>query len=383
MTINFYLNIGNRKSKDNKPLNKEMAIFCYIRENYNTLAINTGLKVLPKYFNNKKHRVSSSYPNYAEINNLLELFKNRILNIKLKYEIENINPTWDGLKKVIKDKFSKTSDYTTADIINKYLEFKESKVKEITVRDIKQILSYLHPIASEDIRNFDSIDYIQKSFNLLSDGVSNSTKKVRLQNYKSFLIWCFENSYIKTDNYKKFQPEIKIVKTETYTVLNLNDIHKFYNADTTIELENYKKLFLLQITTGQRIEDIINFDISQVKNNIWSFNQSKTNKFVEVPLLDCILSYIFEFNVKFKKHNNTTLNTKLKQICKVANIDNYDKITTHTLRHSFVSLLAESNIDNNTIDFLTGHKNNSMQFRYFSVTDFQQLKNKLENIFKL
>jgi integrase len=147
-------------------------------------------------------------------------------------------------------------------------------------------------------------------------------------------------------------------------------------------------LILLGYFTGQRLGDCVTLEWKQVdmRNHVIHFKQKKTGKKVAVPMtedLDEHLQFLSEFiDGKFVcpelaergSGGAHGLSESFGRIVKRAGIDSqrikgkgnihFNRLTFHSLRHSFNSTMAEAGVSQETRMKLTGHSSILMNDRY-------------------
>ena len=147
-------------------------------------------------------------------------------------------------------------------------------------------------------------------------------------------------------------------------------------------------LILLGYFTGQRLGDCVTLEWKQVdmKNHLIHFKQGKTGKKVTVPMtedLDEHLQFLTEFiDSKFVcpelaergSGGAHGLSESFGRIVKRAGIDSqrvkgkgkiyFNRLSFHSLRHSFNSTMAEAGVSQETRMKLTGHSSILMNDRY-------------------
>ncbi len=147
-------------------------------------------------------------------------------------------------------------------------------------------------------------------------------------------------------------------------------------------------LILLGYFTGQRLGDCVTLEWKQVdmQKHVIYFKQKKTGKKVQMPMTDDLdehLQFLTEFiDSKFVcpelaergSGGAHGLSESFGRIVKRAEIDSqrikgkgtihFNRLTFHSLRHSFNSTMAEAGVSQETRMKLTGHSSISMNDRY-------------------
>lgn len=137
-----------------------------------------------------------------------------------------------------------------------------------------------------------------------------------------------------------------------------------------------KRAFLFSVLTGLRHSDVYRLKWGQIHTDHINFSQKKTGATNQIPLNDSAIKLLG------KKKDPGTLVFKIPQIhrtnaiikawVKDAGINKH--ITYHCARHSFVSLLADLDINQKTVSELAGHASTQETERYTHVTDSMKRK---------
>lgn len=113
------------------------------------------------------------------------------------------------------------------------------------------------------------------------EGLLNDTIHKYISTLKVFLKWCNDNDYlVHPDVFKTQKTNFKKKAYNEIIALSESEIQKLMNHDLSDRpsLERVRDLFCLLCYTGQRFEDLINFDPKDIKNNAWDFISVKVKK---------------------------------------------------------------------------------------------------------
>ena len=135
--------------------------------------------------------------------------------------------------------------------------------------------------------------------------------------------------------------------------LSESEIQKLMNHDLSDRpsLERVRDLFCLLCYTGQRFEDLINFDPKDIKNNAWDFISVKVKKRVIVPFEGYIApakDILERIGYSVPKISNQKFNEYIKTVGKLAGMDEIIKITRYSGKQKLV-------IEKRKYDFLSSH----------------------------
>lgn len=302
----------------------------------------------------------------------------------LKVKYENIN-----YENIRYDKLQ--YHYKILDEYEKYLNECNLSWKTIQTRILfsRRFLTYIFDNNIE-IKNI-TIDIVNNYFNKYS---YYKDKRGLYSTTKLFLKYLFNNNvlsvplHLKIFNYRMPYPStIPSVWSEE----NINKLLNVIDRNTSIGKRNYA-ILLISTKLGLRAVDIFNLKFSNINwsNNYIEFNQSKTNGYVKLPLLNsvgnaiidylkdgrpnCDLDYIFLRHKKpYKKL--VTLYATIEKYIKNSDIkfECAQKKGMHSFRHTVGSNLLNKNIPINTIAPILGHSNSNSTTIYLKC-DKEKLK---------
>ena len=178
-------------------------------------------------------------------------------------------------------------------------------------------------------------------------------------------------------------------KNEYVIYLNEKDLSKINKLRcNNRRLENARKWILLGCQLGQRGEDLLNLNESNISeyngNKYFEFIQKKTSKAIKIPIhseINKILKTGFPYKVSLQKLNEAIhdvcelaeINEEIEGVKKISNrnvIDVYPKyklISSHSLRRSFASNYY-GKINTNLLMSITGHTTERMFLNYIGKT---------------
>lgn len=212
---------------------------------------------------------------------------------------------------------------------------------------------------------------------------------------KKFYDWCYENKIT------SFSGEMLIPKivwhrnTKVRTYYSKEEIEKLMNVidvSTPLGKEDYLIISLI-VYYGLRISDVNHLKISNInfESNTLNLIQHKTNKKIELPLIDEVKYPLLDYlkNVRIKDFNTDyifidTKTGNLKNINKKGYIVkkyllkaginiNGRKHGFHCLRHSFSTMLLNENVSLYTISKILGHTHVDTTMNYLDI-DINKLK---------
>lgn len=218
-----------------------------------------------------------------------------------------------------------------------WLDMKETNVRtethkryKVSINSFLNVIGHSSPLSALDNNCIEEYKSVCKLFN------SNGGINVNLRGIKCFLLWAYEEGYIKS------MPKVKMMPTEKKKpkYINDSDWDRIISIDINqTNLDFYKRVFTLYRDTGVRRSEPI---LGRIEGNflIVDAKHSKTGIEKEIPLDSNQIKVVRELQVEKDAHLKagsklvTFKNkfTKLfKDICNELEID----ASLHSLRHTF------------------------------------------------
>jgi len=379
----------------------ECSLWCYVRENKETIYLNTGQKVNPDLWDNKLQRANPRLTrdniikgSLKSLNQYLNAFESKIFDIERIIRSKQQDIPFNTIADSIKRQFDKKK-VGLFDIYDEFVKIKRQEVSKQAIfkfMRVKSLLEDYQKLNHEQL-SFDKITplFFSKFYSFLIENKNmiNNTANKNIQFLKTFLIWANNNSYTDNSSYKVFKS-----KSESNEVIYLteSELMKLYNLQIEEDrLKRVRDIFVFQCFTGVRYSDIQNISREDIKNSTWNVRTQKTHQIIEIPLNSFALSILARYN-EFPQPlpiiSNQKMNDYLKELCKKAEINErvktvkykgserietsykkYEVIGTHTARRTFISLSLQKGMKPDVIMAITGHTTYRMMQRYLKIAD--------------
>lgn len=291
--------------------------------------------------------------------------------------------------------------------IDDYINSKKGSVKQCTINVINEMKYHLFTYQSYRKKKitfecFDC-DFYTAYYNFLANEISHQRKLTPLKglrlntigksikHLKAFLKNRMKKkiiSYIDLSDYKSPAEEGDAI------YLNWQEVSKIYHLDLTHHryLEKYRDLFVLGCLTGFRFSDYSEIRPDEVRDGMLYVTQQKTSQSVIVPLRQEAKAILIDkYNMQLPQIDNASLNAHIKEVCKLAGIDEMIKIThrrrndiieeakpkyawvvTHTCRRSFCTNEYLAGTPCDLIMAVSGHKTEKAFKRYIKAEKIQK-----------
>ncbi|NJB82049.1 tyrosine-type recombinase/integrase [Wenyingzhuangia aestuarii] len=309
-----------------------------------------------------------------------------------------INITSSYIKEQLDIEFNVISQ--TKSFFNTYDEFTEEQIKrqlwqEATIKryqNIKNILSEFqekrkynlnfNTINSRFLSEFTDFCYVYRKH-------STNTFSRNLGLFITFLNWSLKNKHTFNAEFKNFKKPQRVLTRQE--ALTKEDIEKIYNHKfDSKKHEITKDLFIIQCLTGVRYEDVHRIGRANTFEEYIMVKDGKdpTKSERSIPLLPITKEILIKYDYKLPERSNQKQNDYIKEILKELGFTReveytvakgskhikytkpfYKRITTHTARRSYITIMRNHGIADKTIMSLSGHKDIRTFNMYHQVDD--------------
>jgi hypothetical protein len=381
--------------------------------------LNTGIQIPIQYWNKKTRRISKDLPldygNILELENMLTqklrkaedmvnyaLKQKNVCPMKFLKENFNLNENW-GFEQMSDDKKSLNVFWN----IDEYARAKEGSVKKCTINVINAMKAHLQLFQAyrKEPISFDSFDaqFYEDFVYYLTYEIPQVRRKELITGLKANSVGKtikHLKSFLKDRMRKKIIPfmdlsAFKVMEEEVDAVyLSWKELSAIYhlNLNQQPQLEKYRDLFVLGCLTGFRFSDYSDIKPEEVRDGMLYVNQTKTLSTVVVPLkTDARHILIEKYNMQMPQVSNVNFNFYIKEVAKLAGIDEQIKIThkrgnrvseeikpkyawvtSHTCRRSFCTNEYLDGTPTNLIMAISGHKTEKAFRRYIKADQVQK-----------
>ena len=351
--------------KDKKKLDGTYPLYYSIILNSKQLRLPVGKSINEKFWDKK-----SSYPKGQGLGMLTSKLKKREQEIRdFSLERESIGKelTLNSIKEF----------YNGAGTKDFYALFDEAC--KIKFTDLAEGTKYHYTLLRKQLKDYSpnlsliDVDYkfCANFFHYLEveKQIGNSGRATRRKKLVAIFEELIRLGYTK-ENPCKAIPRPKEVQREEY--LTTEEVKKLTNLNLefgsrTRGLEITRDLFLFSCYTGLRYSDVRGLSPKNIKENHIIIVVKKTKEKLYIPLTDNSKEILNKYLNKnnefvFPLRENVTVNLDLKIIAKKLKISK--RVSFHTARHTFGTLLAQGNVQAFDLMKLMGHKSVEMTMRY-------------------
>lgn len=271
-----------------------------------------------------------------------------------------------------------------------FAEWIQASVRRCAVRtmdryryQVREFLTFLGPLGKQPLRSVFPV-HIEGYLNrLLDSGIAPTTAILAIKTLSGAFGRAVKFGYIDR-NPVVVVPLPKASNSERET-FSLAEVEKLVEASSDIE---WQTVILLGAYTGARLSDCVSmtWDHVDAESGFLRFVQRKTGRKVLVPLHPRLVSHLHHLSTfraigpltptlaTWPTSGNNGLSRGFTKIVRRAGLDpmvvqgrgkaKFTKRSFHSLRHGFISALANSGVSEEVRMKLTGHANSGVHQRY-------------------
>lgn len=218
---------------------------------------------------------------------------------------------------------------------------------------------------------------------------------------KTFLYWSIQNKFTYHDEFKKFK-NIKRFATDE-VALTKEQIDELFNFDLTENdrLRKVRDLFVFGAATSLRFENFINVNKRDIYDGFINVIDVKDNtKTLSIPINHYSKTVLKKYDYVLPVISNQNFNKYIKELFKLMKYDDiikktmkygneivetesflYEKISSHTARRSFITIMKNNSVPDKIIMSYTGHKSLEVFNNYYRPNQEHRI-NFMNQVFK-
>jgi integrase len=397
---------------------KETLIYftCFFKNETKKFIYSTGEKINPinwdfvnKFpFSNGKNKSKFSDTTIKQLNRYSDL----LLELESNYKRMKDEMTSKVLRKAFDEEFKRT--ITGKNIFfDAYDEFTSEKEKNkdwshATVKRYKNIKTML--------KNFEEKKNYKLTFNSINDTFHaeftsycmddlnhiNNTYSRNLGLVKSFLYWAKDKKYTYNDAFVSFKKKERVITNQI--ALTLEDLNKLMDFKfESNKLEKIRDVFVFQCVTGMRYSELSLVKRSNVSDDEITLKEEKdTSKEArKIPLISISRYILSKYDYSLPLLTNQKYNDYIKEVFQVMEYTHkvqkvttkgkenikedlffYDRISTHTARRTFITIMKRQGKSDKLIAKITGHNDMKTLNQYYQVDD-SHTKEAMNEVFNI
>lgn len=397
--------------------------YCFSPEKRTLLS--TGISIPPEYWKSRMQKISSGLPpefgDYSVFNDLLVQQFRKVEDLILKAiksrELNHIEYVKDRFSADVMKLEEENRAHDIPDIflhIDEFIKSKERTVRPCTVGVITCMKEHLQEfekfrqekITYETINTSFYEDFVHfLTYHIVKKRRKEEIKGLKLNTIGKTIKWL--KNFLQSRIGKVGVPLIdlrsfKFLEENVDSVyLGWAEISRIYHLDLSeiSYLAKYRDLFVLGCLTGLRFSDYSGIKPEDLRDGMLHIRQTKTGASVVIPLRkDAVNILIEKYKMNMPKVSNPDFNYYIKEVAKLAGIDEpvkithkrgnniieetrpkYAWVTSHTCRRSFCTNEFLDGTPVMLIMSISGHKSEK-QFRRYVKADNLQKAQMISNI---
>lgn len=231
---------------------------------------------------------------------------------------------------------------------------------------------------------------------------SSNTLRRNVGLFKTFLYWALENGYTYKTDFQKFKAP-KAQQTDE-VALTLQQVQEVFEHDFSKNerLEKVRDLFVFGCATGMRYSNYSKVAKKDIQNGMIKVRDKKNNyKTLEIPLNDFSIYVLKKYDYKLPKISNQKFNEYIKEVFQSLGYTEdvkktmkvgkeiieqinplYERISSHTARRSFITIMKNKKIPDKVIMSYTGHRSLEVFNKYYKPNN-EDRKDFMQTVWKI
>jgi len=352
----------------------------------------------PKNLNGRTDEANKHRAIKRQLDRYSNFFSDTIQNYKLANReiiVSDIKDDFDAEFKKTKAISSKFFDVYDIFITEKKNDYTEGANSDTTIKRYEYNKKLL--VDFQDNRNkkihFNQINksfynsFIEYCITVKSHSANTLRRNVGL--FKTFLYWSLENGHTYKTDFQKFKaPKAQETDEVALTFDQVKEVFE-YDLSQNPKLERVRDLFIFGCATGMRISNYSKVEKKDIHNGLIKVRDKKnTDKALEIPLNDFSQLILKKYNYQLPKISNQKFNDYIKDVFKLIGYDEnikktikigkdlieqinplYERISSHTARRSFITIMKNKKIPDKVIMSYTGHRSLEVFNKYYKPND--------------
>ena len=362
--------------KDKKKTDGTHPIYHQIIFNSEVLKLtvpNASLKL--SEWNEEMQCANRKFPDYKNLNYVLRQEKSKIEKFLFNCRVNETTVTKRRVKEFYSGKDNNKNDFYY--FFDQFYARKSTEIRKGTLAHYSLLKRQLKEYRSD--LTLVEIDYsfIDDFFHYLKIEklVGPSGIAMRRKNLITVFEFFMKKGLVDKNPVREFKKPKEKMREEFLTP---DELIRFKEVDLDIGRRSFglklsRDLFLFSCYTGLRFGDVVSLKFKHLNNGRIEKKMEKTGNLVTIPirpeakiLMDKHKTASMQEFV-FPYRSNVSINRDLKYIAKEANIDK--RVSHHTGRHSFGSILGMAGVQPFYIMKLMGHTDVRMTSRYVGTND--------------
>ncbi|SMO85227.1 Site-specific recombinase XerD [Chryseobacterium rhizoplanae] len=343
----------------------------------------------------------------------LDRYSSFFTEIVNRYKNINEELTVDILKQRFDEKFKKIT--VKSDFFRIYQEFLDEKENDYTGNSISNSTLKRYKCNKNLLEDFERNCKVKITLGKFDDKLYNKFLKYCIEEkkhsantlhrnvglLKTFLLWALNKKYTYNNNFITFKKPAKFTTDEI--ALNYEQVELIYNYDLSDNkrLERVRDLFVFGCTTGMRFGNYSTISRSDVDGNfIRVIDLKSKSKNLAIPLNSISKSILEKYDYNLPSITNQKMNEYIKEVFKKLEFTDeikktmkygdelvdqkaefWTRISSHTARRSFITIMKNKRVPDKVIMSYTGHTSLEVFNAYYRPSEDDKI-NYMNEVFK-
>ena len=343
----------------------------------------------------------------------LDRYSSFFTEIVNRYKNIDEELTVDILKQRFDEKFKKIT--VKSDFFRIYQEFLDEKENDYTGNSISNSTLKRYKCNKNLLEDFESNSKVKISLGKFDNKLYNKFLKYCIEEkkhsantlhrnvglLKTFLLWALNKKYTYNNNFIAFKKPAKFTTDEI--ALNYEQVELIYNYNLSENkrLEKVRDLFVFGCTTGMRFGNYSTISRSDVDGNfIRVIDLKSKSKNLAIPLNSISKSILEKYDYNLPSITNQKMNEYIKEVFKKLEFTDeikktmkygdelvdqkaefWTRISSHTARRSFITIMKNKRVPDKVIMSYTGHTSLEVFNAYYRPSEDDKI-NYMNEVFK-
>ncbi|WP_241280329.1 tyrosine-type recombinase/integrase [Chryseobacterium cucumeris] len=406
-----------------KEPNSDKETLIYFRAYFGTERKNfiysTGEKIKPSEWDLKNRQPNDlngrtmKAENHRTIKKQLDRYSSYFVEIVNRYKNINEELTIDVVRQRFDEKFKKIK--IKDDFFRLYEEFIEEKSNDYTGKGISKSTKTRYTFNKNLLFEFQNYYKIKISLGNFNEKMYNKFLKysVEIKDHsantvhrdvgllKTFLYWALNKKYTFNNEFINFKKPPKFQTDEI--ALNMEQVTKIYEHDFSQNkrLERVRDLFVVGCTTGMRFGNYSRISKNDIQDDFIRVTDLKSkSKKLAIPLNSISKEILEKYDYDLPKITNQKMNKYIKEVFQLLEFDDeikktmkygdelienstefWKRISSHTARRSFITIMKNKRVPDKVIMSYTGHTSLEVFNAYYRPSEEDKV-NYMNEVFK-
>jgi integrase len=402
---------------------KESLIYfsAYFKNEGKKLIYSTGETITPKEWNFKNRMPNdlsgrtTRADNHRTINMQLNRYTDFYIKIINRYIHSEQEITVENIRNAFDKEFKKTKT-GSRDFFAVYDKFMTEKINDKTDKPNATSTIKRYEYNKKLLQDFEESEGVKLNFNQIDKKFYNTfinyctntknhytnTLSRNIGLFKTFMNWAVLNRYTYKLDFQEFKNIKKEITDEV--ALSKEQVVEIFNFDfsNNQKLERVKDLFVFGCFTGMRYSNYSKIKKNDIIDSHIKVRDVKDNrKQLNIPLNDYSSFLLKKYDYRLPEISNQKFNVYIKEVIKIVGYTEdikktsklgneiietvapfYKRVSSHTARRSFITIMKTEKVPDKIIMGFTGHKSLEVFNQYYKPNDIEKV-DFMQDVFKM